>query len=478
MINQETIFARKNLLVLLALLGASMILAYAIADGGFMALGVLMALPAVLYVLYKIFNYPPQGLIFVLFLAFSINSLGRYVEGPFGLLIDVFLVLTLIAALFHLKRKETGILKNGTMLVVIIWFLYTVLEIINPEPHSFQAWFFAVRATSLYLLFTVTATFLLFNKEKDMDLFIIIWCAGSLFGALYGIKQSWIGLNEAEAIWLATKGAVTHLIFGELRVFSFYSDAGQFGAIMGFTAVVAVILAVKTESFKKRIFYIITSVPCFYGMMISGTRGALFIPIAGFMVYFVLSKNVKVLVIGSIILGSTFSFLKFTYIGEGSYQIRRMRSAVNPSNDISFQVRLRTQARLSEYLKTRPFGGGIGTVGYWGEKFSPGSFLAKIPPDSWYVLLWAETGIIGLVLYFCMLFYIMGRAFFKIFFMQESYLKQKLMAIFSGMAGIVVASYGNPILGQMPCSIYFYLCIVYLYLGPVWDAESNAIKTT
>jgi hypothetical protein len=477
MIQEETIFTRKNSAVFLAMLCISILAAYTIANGGFIALGVMVALPIVMFLIYRIFIYPAFGIIITICLAFSINSLGRYVDLPFGLLIDCSLIITLIAAVFYLKREETAILKNGTVIFVFIWFSYTVLEILNPEPHSFEAWFFAVRAASLYMLITIIVTFLLFNKERNMDLFIMIWCVGSLLGALYGIKQSLFGLNSAEEFWLATKGAKTHIIFGELRIFSFYSDAGQYGAIMAFTGVVAIVLAIKTASLSKRAFFVITFFFCFYGMIISGTRGAIFVPLAGFTMYFILSKNIKVLIIGSLILGAAFSFLKFTYIGEGSYQIRRMRSAVNPSNDISFQVRLKNQAKLSEYLKSRPFGGGIGTVGYWGGKFSPGTFLANMPPDSWYVLLWAETGIVGLVLYFCMLFYILGRSFFKIFYMKESYLKQKMMAIFSGVVGIVLASYGNPILGQMPCGIYFYLCIVYLYLGPEWEKESNTIQS-
>jgi hypothetical protein len=473
LIDQKGILAQKNVLTFSVMFFTSIVLAYAIASGGFIAIAGLVCVPILCYFLYRIFVNPAFGVIILLVLAFSLNSLGRYVELPFGLLIDFTLLLTLLASVFYLKKEDVRILNNGMVLFVSIWFLYNVLELINPEPHSFEAWFFAVRASSLYLLLTVIIVFLVFNKEKDMEYFFFIWCLGSLLGAIYAIKQVKIGLNAAEKIWLATKGAKTHIIFGELRVFSFHSDAGQFGAIMGFTAVTATILSIRTESIKKRVFYIITAVLCFYGMIVSGTRGAVFIPLVGFIVYFVLSRNVRVLIFGSIILGSVFSVLKFTYAGEGNYQIRRLRSAVNPSNDISFQVRIKNQKKLADYLSTRPFGGGIGTVGHWGEKYSPGSFLGSMPPDSWYVLLWAETGIVGLLLYFAMLFYILIRSFFRIFRMEESFLKQKMMAIFSGVCGVVVASYGNPVLGQAPCSIYFFLCLVFLYIGPEWEAKNK-----
>jgi O-Antigen ligase len=474
----SALFTRKNTLTFVVMLVASLALSYLIAQGGFVALVGLIALMVGSFLLYRVALHPGYGIVLTLHIAFSINGLGRYADFPFGLLTDFMLVITLIITLFHVKRKDLSLLNNGLMAFVVIWFLYTVMQLLNPEPHYFEAWFYAVRAASLYLIISVVLVFLVFNTEKDLDVFFRIWLTGSLLGALYGIKQLYFGLNSAEQYWLATKGANTHMIFGQLRVFSFYSDAGQYGAIMAYTALVGTILAVKVATVGRKIFFIITAVLCFYGMIISGTRGALFIPLVGFTTYFILSKNTRVLITGFIILGSVFSVLKFTYIGEGNYDIRRMRSAVNPSEDVSFQVRLKNQEKLGTYLADKPFGGGIGTIGYWGQKFSPGTVLAETPPDSWYVLLWGETGVVGLILYFSMLLYILIRSFWKIFHMEDSMLKQKLMAIYSGVTGIIVASYGNPILGQMPCSIHFYLCIVFLYLGPGWIEKKEEIVIT
>jgi len=458
----------KNIKSALILFFLSLIAAFAISKGGFIALGALVAIPVLGIVIYKIFNYPAFGIILILYIAFSINGSGKYVELPFGLLVDFMLFLTAIAAIFYVKKKELSILTNGTVLLTSIWFFYCVLELVNPEPHSYEGWFYAVRASALYLFVTVILCFLVFNKEKDLDTFFNIWFLGSLIGALYGLKQLYLGLNSAEHLWVTTVGATTHLIFGQLRVFSIYSDAGQFGAIMGYTAVVGIILGIKNKSRNKKLFFIITSILCLYGMVISGTRGATFIPIVGFLCYFVLSKNFKVVVIGLVVLGSIFGILKFTFIGQDNYNIQRLRSSVNPTEDLSFQVRLKNQAKLKEYLASRPFGGGIGTIGYWGEKFMPGTFLAETPPDSWYVLLWGETGVVGLVIYFSMLLYILGRSFLKIFVMPDSYMKQKLIALFCGLVGIVVASYANPVLGQMPCSIHFYLSIVFLHMGTTY----------
>jgi hypothetical protein len=43
----------------------------------------------------------------------------------------------------------------------------------------------------------------------------------------------------------------------------------------------------------SKIFFLIVGVLGIYGMMISGTRGSIAVPLAGFMTFFVLRKNVK-----------------------------------------------------------------------------------------------------------------------------------------------------------------------------------------
>ena len=83
-------------------------------------------------------------------------------------------------------------------MAVFTWFLYNVLQIFNPETVSIAAWFYAVRGVALYMLATVPLTLLLFNKRKYLDLFIWLWLALSLFGALWGIKQQLIGLDFAQ----------------------------------------------------------------------------------------------------------------------------------------------------------------------------------------------------------------------------------------------------------------------------------------
>jgi hypothetical protein len=464
----------KRILLCLLFFGTAIYLANKIVAGGIFVSLVLIALPFGLMMLYRIFATPDFGMIIILYIAFLVNAFGRYMSLPFGLSLDAMLILTMVSAIFKVKNVEVARLKNGLILFMSLWTLFTVFEIFNPEAHSFEAWFYAVRSISFYLLFLIILTFLIFNKQKNLDSFIVILLVGSSIAALYGMKQLYIGLNVYEKYWLDAGAAKTHLLFGKLRVFSFFSDAGQFGAFMAYAALIGGILALNTESKSKRIFYVITGLISLYGMMISGTRGAMFV-LAGFLFYLLLTKNFKVFLLGMMVAGTAFFILKYTYLGQGNYQVQRMRSALD-INDPSFQVRLENQRKLAQYLDSRPFGGGIGTIGFWGQRFSPGTYLAEMPPDSYYVRIWAETGVVGLILHILVLVYIMVISFMKVFNLRDPILKQKMMALYAGAAGLLIASYGNQIISQVPSMVFISISFAFFFHSPEWDKEAEEIK--
>ena len=439
-------------------------ISFALAKLGILAGLGLLFLPFLLFFLYLLFTYPKFGLYSTIFMGFAANGLARYIEAPLGLAIDALLVLTYLAIFLKKEKYDWTKAKNGLTYASIIWMLYSFFEIFNPEARSFEAWFYAMRGVSLYMLLAIPLTFVLFNSQKDLDKFLNIWLILSLIGSLVGIKQLLFGVDAFEQAWLDAGAGKQHVLFGKLRVFSFYSDAGQFGAAQAHTMVVSMILFLgKDLSLKKKSFYILVFVFSLYGMMISGTRGAMAVPAIGFMTYFLLSKNFKVFGAGILAGAAVFVFLKFTTIAQGVYAVNRMRTALDP-NDASLLVRLENQKKLSAYLASRPFGGGIGSAGSWGLRFSPNTFLAQTPTDSWFVKIWAEEGFVGLSIHLMILFFIAVKAGIMLWRMPESGLRQKLIAIFSGMIGIYVASYGNGILGQMPTGILMYIGWAFLFI--------------
>ena len=432
--------------------------------------------------IYAIFKTPKTGIYMLMVLGFFAIGASRYVQAPWGLSIDAILVLIYIALFF--KGFGTKLpwfrAKSYLTLVVSIWMLYVFLQLGNPEVLSREAWFYAMRGVGMYQFLAIPLLFILFNKQKDLNNFFILWGILSLLGTLKGLQQFYFGVDFFEQRWLDQGGAETHVLFGKLRIFSFYSDAGQFGASQAHAGVVFGILALfKKSSYKLKLFFASVALMGFLGMVISGTRGAIAVPAIGGLLFLIIHKNIKVLVLGAILGIGVYVFFAHTTIGQGNAEIRRMRTAFDP-NEASFQVRLANQKKLKGYLATRPFGGGLGATGNWGQRFTPQSFLANTATDSWYVMIWADTGIVGLVYYLLMLFFILiygaRNAMFKI---RDNNLKVQITAIACGMAGIMMASYGNGVFGQMPTGILMYITMVFMFIAPQIDKNkliNNRIK--
>ncbi len=431
----------------------------------------LILLPFIFAYLYLLFCYPIIGLYSAIFFGFTILGLARYVDFQVGLLMDGILLLTFIALIFNkfYEKVDWSPAKKDITLLAVIWFGYSIFEFFNPESRSIAAWLNGIRGISMYMLLIVVLTLLLINSNRKLDYFFYVWGIFSLLVSLKGIMQHFWGVDSYEQAWLDGGGAITHIIFGKLRIFSFLSDAGQFGANQAYSAVVAAIVALVEKDWRKKLFFILVAILGIYGMFLSGTRGAISIPLAGFATFFVLRKNKLVMFAGFVLLIVVFVFFKYTTIGQGNAQIRRMRSAFDPK-DASFQVRLENQRTLSVYLASRPFGGGIGHAGVKAKKYLPNAFLSQIATDSWYVMIWAEQGIVGLLLHLFILFYIVIKSSYRIMYkIRDPILKIKMSALVAGMTGVMVASYGNAVLGTVPTAVLIYISMALMLSTEKFD---------
>jgi len=457
----------------------TVLVAFVISKWGLMSGVAIMVAPMIIFFVSMIFLQPKIGIVTLYTLNFFALGIYRYINSiPWGLTVDFILVLTYLGLFF--KSFRTPIpwknAKSEITLLAVIWYGYTILQLINPEAGSRVAWFYGMRGVSFYMLLVIPLILVIFNRPKDLKLYLILWGVFSLLGSLKGLQQKFIGVDPFEQMWLDSGGAAQHVLFGKLRIFSFYSDAGQFGAAQGQAGVVFGILGLGEKNRRLKLFYLLVSALGIYGMMISGTRGAISVPIMGIALYVILRKEKKAMLLGAAALIAVFVFFKYTYIGQGNDTIRRMRSAFDP-NDPSLQTRLENQRRLKAYMVTRPFGGGIGAAGGIGQKYNPGSFLSSVPFDSWYVLIWMEQGIIGLILHLFILFYIVGKTSFIIMFrLKDEQVKTSAIALTSGMFGIMVASYGNAVLGQMPTGIILYSGMAFMFLAPKHDEEAMNAK--
>ena len=412
---------------------------------------------------------PRLALVFLITYTFLMGFAGREIGGfPYGTLIEGLLVLTWIMVLFKLPSESWQLIKNDLCFLMLLWFIISVLEIANPAGASVRGWMQEIRTAALYPVLTVPLAFLLFNRAKDLNIFLILIIILSCIVALNGVKQLHIGLSAGEQKFLDANP--THLIWGQLRVFSFFSDAGQFGASQAQIGLMALILACGPFKTWKRVLLLIAAGLLFYGMLISGTRGALFVLVAGVFVALFLSKKVKALILGGGIFAVLLFILKFTHIGDGNYHIYRLRSAVDPQ-DASFNLRLYNQNRLKDYLSSRPFGGGLGVIGAWGHEYNSDKFLSTIEPDSYWVKVWAMYGIVGFIIWFGIMMYILGKCCGIVWNIENKGLRIKLIALTSGFAGIFLCSYGNEVINNMPSSIVVAISLAFVYMGPVFDKK-------
>lgn len=407
------------------------------------------------FLVYSIVVYyrPVIGLYSLTAYCFLFGLLGRELPSiPFGVGIEFLGLFTLCILLIQYQRFDWSRLNAPLFWLYLGWFVLSVLQLFNPAEPSFMGWLQEFRSVALNPLIIVILSLILFESKKELQVFVKMVLILGFLAMLNGFKQKHLGLFPGEQLFVET--SPTHMIWGEIRVFSFFSDAGQFGAAQAVLAVGATVLAFGTSNFLKKVALLILSGLFLYGMLISGTRGALFaLFIAGFFAVF-LSKNYKIIMVGIIAGALCFGVLKYTAIGNGNYEIRRIRSALDPT-EASLNVRLENQQILRTYLADKPFGEGLGVIGFWGHEYNSDKFLSTIEPDSYWVKIWAMYGIVGFVFWFCMILYLLGTAGGVVFNLQDKWVKVRLISLLSIAAGLFACSYGNEVMNAMPSSLLF-----------------------
>ena len=435
--------------------------------------------PLILMLLVQSVRYP----VILLFATLTINyyflGIGRYVNtGGLSFLLDCLLLSLVILIIIHCilfkdisYKTSVNILTIGTL----IWSIYCIAEIANPTG-MLQAWFLSrTFITNSFVISLIAST--LCSQYKHVKIFTLLLSIFTLTAIIKVIMQKFIGFDHAETNWLYNGGgALTHLIGSGTRYFSFFTDAGNFGSNMGFAGIFFAITALYAKQKRYKIYYSLIAIGGFYAMFLSGTRGAIIVPLAGICLYTIISKNIKACISAGLLLIIIYVFFAFTHIGQGNAAIRRMRTAFQPTKDASFIVRKENQKRLAAYLKNKPFGEGLGLSGGENRKMSI-RFTTSVPVDSWYVKLWVETGIIGAVLYLGILFITIGRGSWIVMFkIHDPELKGRLTAFLCGIFGMLASAYGNAFWGQYPTAIIAFTSLSLVLNGEYYDKEIKIIE--
>lgn len=468
--NTDTIQLKAfPILLLLGLAG----IVISVLTNNMILLGGIICLPILLIAAYKIVCNPLILFLIIFVINYYLMGLTRYVDlSGISFLMDILMTSTLLLIIIHsalLKNIQWKHAMNTLTVGSLIWMIYCLMEITNPSG-MLQAWILS-RGLFINGLIISLIISLLCVKYETVKLIIFMLSIFALTAFLKVAMQKFVGFDRGEQLWLNRGGAITHLIASGTRYFSFFTDAGNFGSNMGCTGVIFTIVACFTKSKSLKIYYSIVAITSIYAMFLSGTRGAMIVPLAGLALFIVLSKNVKIIITGSLSLLIIYVFFAFTMIGQNNPQIRRMRTAFNPTEDGSFNVRKNNRERLAEYLKNKPFGEGIGLSGVENQKMS-NRFTTSIPHDSWYVKIWVETGIVGITLYLGFLFITIARgAWIIMFHIKNQELKGILSGLLCGITGMLLSAYGNAFWGQYPTNIIAFTGLALVLKGEYFDNE-------
>lgn len=406
---------------------------------------------------------------FVLLIASSITEIRL---GAITLIFNVIVLLLLILISVYRKTSwKDSWNGNGMLALYLIWGIYCIAELGNPNTVQ-EAWNIAITHYVVYPVICAILVPITIRRYKDIKWLLLLWSVFILLSAFKGYYQKNYGFNDKELYFLLELGgARTHIIWSGVRYFSFFTDAANYGVHMAMAILAFGISFFYVKNKLIKVYFIIVILAATYGMFISGTRTAIAVPLAGLLLFTVLSKNWKAFYIGLFVFLGVFIFFRFTEIGSGNQYIWKMRSAFKPKNDASFQARVINREKMKVYMADKPFGYGLG-LGGKAERFKPNE-LMPIPPDSWLVNVWTDTGIVGFILY-CIIHLVLFAwcSWILMFKLTNKRIRGLLTAWLCINAGFFVAAYGNDVM-QYPNMIIIYTGFALCFAGPVIDKREN-----
>lgn len=475
---RDKIFAEKlnNLIGFFFLLLCSCAIAGLVSFGGIKIGGVLGALligsPLIVASMFNL----KFGISFTLALSFVFLGVKRILDDvPLGILMDVMIVIMLFGLFIkQVNERNWSFAKNPISKIILVWILYNLLEGINPWAESRLAWLYTVRG---FAGFTIMYFLLMYAIDSKKFIFWLIklWLLFMTFAMIYGYNQEFLGLLPFEMNWIMAEPGRYLLLFqaGKFRMFSFFSDPLVYGFSMSFTGMLCFILAGGPFRLYKKVFLYTLGCLMIYGMLFSGTRAAFILPPAGFLFYTIVKFKKNVMIIGVLLL---FIVMILLNVPSSNPNIVRLQSAFKPNDDPSYQVRVRNQAFIQPYIQTHPMGGGLGSVGEWGKKFSPWSPLANFPPDSGYVRIAVEMGWIGLFL-FCLLLFIVFKEGIKDYLrIRDPMLKTISLGMLTVVYSLTLANFPQEAIGQYPINYLFFVAIAIINKCREFDSVSPKIE--
>lgn len=470
-------FPATALVNLMLCIGLFLIVYGLLADKPIVALSAICA-PIGLFIIGYGFVNPRYTYILYIVYAYLFIYIARYLQkSGFSVGQDILLIYMVCTLLLTiLNRKSNFYIRNaanGLTVSYIIWIIYILFQMLNPGTDSAgMVRGFRTLIVSNSILYIVLS--LMSNTPKFLKTFLILWGVLTMIAFLKLMYQKYVGWDVGEKIWLFNQGASrTHIIHTGIRYFSIFTDAGNFGPNMGAMATIFGITSFFSHSKKLKVFFALVAIMGLIGMFMSGTRSAIVVPFGGLTLYCLLCKNIKIFSTAAMIGILSFSFLAFTNIGNDNGFIRRMRTVVRPSEDASFNVRQENKVLIANHLQDKPFG--VGTYQHIPQIYSGSNgtyYEGSLPPDSYFVDIWIQHGIVGLSIHIVMYAIILlWGSYLTLFKIKDKSLRQ-IMAIFIGTAfGLLMNAYAGEGIGLPPTNLLLAALLAFAMNGPYIDKQ-------
>lgn len=461
-------FAREAI-VIMGSLSAMIMVTTAIYVLGFkgavLIIGMLIALPTAYALLRN------ERLLVPISIAYSI-FLGPFlmaVRGvPIGLLMDAMLLTGVLGVVLRaLKNRDWSWFDVPGKTVLILWLGYHLLQVGNPAAASRVAWFYVMRPAVAYP-FLYFIAYNMMKSKKDLNLVWGFIVAGISITIIWGLVQQVRGYFDFEMNYLVANEAI-HLVYiqGRYRIFGTLTSPAQYGVVVTIFSMVFLLMGVFLKS-KTKYLYIILALTGFAAMVFSGTRTAYIVIPLTIAALVVLERSAKLYGL-SAVLGVI--FLVVILMPTNNYHIQRIQSVFKTEEDASYQVREQNRKAIMPFIYSHPLGGGLGSTGVWGMRFSPHTMLAQFAPDAGYMRVAVELGWIGLILYAFLLVKMFLLSLFSYMKLKDPDLRILGLALLSALSSLFLIEYAQDINGKLPMNILLWILFAVMIKLPELQKE-------
>ncbi|HUP13687.1 MAG TPA: O-antigen ligase family protein [Niastella sp.] len=450
-----------NVLLIVLLSAVAIGISYSLVQFGNKVGIVILALLAGLSLVIGAILNPVFGFYASIVLGFTITVGERIFYGVLTLdfMIEIMVYATFIGVLIRNRTRHESLWKKAAHPITyayIAFFIFTILEVLNPHGTSLAGNLFHIRRTIQFLLLYFIAIDV-FYSYKRINYYFYFWIVIAALCGAYGCYQQWVGFTPFEERWLfadEARMALYKLDNGTYRKFSSLTDPAAYGIVMACSVMLTLVLFLKMPLKQNRLKMCLALVFLLLGMSYSGTRTAVFALVVGTALYILMTiNNIRTLVF-AVFCSLALGFLLLAPI-YGNVTVNRLRSAFKFSTNSSYQVRNINRARIQPYILANPIGGGVLTSGVNGLKYNPNHYLAGFPPDSGYLRYALETGWIGLIFVCLLYFIILQQGVHAYYTIRRPVARAYLIAAVVTLFAYVLCQYSQ-VTGQSPQFLLFY----------------------